>query len=227
MVVVCSVLLGSVVPAPAGAQELDVPESYGERLAEPSVTRGAEALPAGDASVSTDEAATEGAELEVSGDTSEPWRLELIAGVAPSFGMGLFNTVQSLEWTPIFAEMGIPLGSRALLMVGATGSFSSSPSGSWAQVTVPLGILAYLDRPRAGAFVPTVRAGVFGSVWAADGFEPSFGWGALARAGLTWLPVEQVGIRGELGPRLSVAQSSEHASVSLGIDLLLGIVVRV
>jgi hypothetical protein len=206
-VVVWTVLLGWTLPAPADAQEAERPPGYGD-----------DALAEGAA----DELVT--ADIDV--PPAEPWRVELIAGLAPAFGIGLFNTVQSLESTPIFAEMGIPLGSRALLLVAATAAYSSTPVGETFSAMVPLGIFAYLDRPRAGAFIPSVRVGVYGGLAGGDGYAPMFGWGALARAGLTWLPLEQLGVRIELGPRFGAWHATSTTSASLMIDAIAAVVVR-
>lgn len=213
MVVVCSLFVGVVMPAPAGAQDVALPAGYEEPPPpEPSAA---------------ERSATEVEPLESEAPSAEPWRLELMAGVAPSFGLGLNNTLGGLESTPIFADVGIPIGSRALLMVGATVHYTSFASGGESfGAAFPLQVHAYLDRPRAGAFIPSVRIGAFGGLWGSSEFEPSIQWGAVARAGLTWLPVEQIGIRVELGPRLFVSHWGDSVSAYMLLDAAASVVVR-
>lgn len=138
-----------------------------------------------------------------------------VAGLNPgSFSIGV----------PVALDLGIPLGSRALLVIGGSALFTNAGSADYVSATLPIGVLVYLDRPRAGAFIPTLRVTALGGLVSGPGFE----WASLglaARGGLTWLPIEQLGIRAELGAHLTSA-FMDAVWVNLGIEGALSLVVR-
>jgi hypothetical protein len=138
-----------------------------------------------------------------------------VAGLNPgSFSIGV----------PVALDLGIPLGSRALLVIGGSALFTNAGGADSVSATLPIGVLVYLDRPRAGAFIPTLRVTAIGGLISGPGFE----WASLgvaARGGLTWLPIEQLGIRAELGAHLTSA-FMDAVWVNLGIEGALSLVIR-
>lgn len=209
--VLWTIALGQLLPSEAAAQ--DAPAAYAESEWAPKHAD-AEAV---------EEAAEE----------PEEARWELSIGVAPiangaSLGglSGLAGLAGNL--TPqMVLGIGVPLGSRALLSVGATGSYLESSGNQYGNVSIPLGVLLYLDRPRSGAFIPTVRVTASGWLWSSTVGFGAFGLGVGIRGGLTWLPSDRFGLRAEVGGHLGSQFSETFTSVSLALDAELSLVVRV
>lgn len=167
---------------------------------------------------------------------SEPERFELSAGVGLRLG-GTFGgaNLGSLEMLPIVGDVGFPLGSRALFVVGLSVSLTTSVIDSFV-ASVPIGVLVYLDAPRVSAFVPFVRAGVVGTLSESNAGAGGLGalagpdyWGlgALVRGGLTWFPIERLGIRAELGARADVFAAGAFTSFAVGLDGAASLVLRI
>jgi hypothetical protein len=102
---------------------------------------------------------------------------------------------------PIVGDVALPLGSRALVAIGASPTYLEN-SGSWLTGRVPISLLVYLDRPRASVFVSSVRGVLRGSFTQFEGdgvSRGSFGVGAAVLGGLTYFFDEALAVRAEVG----------------------------
>ncbi len=166
-------------------------------------------------------------------DEREASRFELSTGVGLQLGLGglgpgLGNGLVAL--VPTYAELGVPLGSRALITVGIDVAVSSGSSFEYLSASLPLGVLVYFDAPRAGAVVPLLRAALIGTVSSlstADASPSSYlGASALVRGGLTWFPLEALGLRTEIGIRGDFSEGPGFTTMALRGDAALSLVLR-
>jgi hypothetical protein len=185
-------------------------------------------------------AAASAAAQETSGpDDGAPASVEMSLSVAP---VGLLS-ITALNFggtgTPGLGGLGMlqptldvafALDRSLLFAVGLGVSASSSPSGDDVSVSLPLSLLWYLEPPRVGRVMPMLRIGVdLGYAnWTAVTTLESYRLGALARGGITWLADRCIGIRAELGLRGGawVSDSEDVVAASVGLDALVGVVLR-
>jgi hypothetical protein len=167
----------------------------------------------------------------------EPERFEVSAGVSLFLGggAGIGGAGYQLDALRMGGDVGFPLGSRALITLGARAAVTSM-TGTYVLVSVPVTALVYLDAPRAGAFVPTVRVGVAGTLTDFSGLEDSIGGlgpsgslglHVLARGGLTWFIVEAVGIRAEVGVNAELSLGNGYTVFGVGMDAAASMVMRI
>lgn len=166
----------------------------------------------------------------------EPARFELSLGVAPTLGglLGLgaagLGGLQGAGLVPIALDVGLPLGSRTLLTVGGSFAYSETSGTYGVTVQVPLSVLCYLDRPRAGAFVPLVRVLARGAFveMGAPGLASSgmLALGAGARGGLTYFFADALALRLELGAGVDASFASAWTSVTLDLESAITLVLR-
>ncbi|MFO0681595.1 MAG: hypothetical protein U0234_06075 [Sandaracinus sp.] len=135
-------------------------------------------------------------------------------------------------------DAGFALDRCTLLVVGISGSFRDGPQPGYG-LSVPVGVLWYLETPRLGRVMPMLRVGAVLSVSHQDlppslasGAIETFGAQALARGGITWLPARRVAIRAEIGVRggadtTQLPGLGNVVGASLGLDALVGVVLRV
>lgn len=136
-------------------------------------------------------------------------------------------------------DVGIALDRTTFLVLGVAGAFHDGATPGFS-VNAPLGLLWYLEPPRVGQVMPMLRIGLMpyatheaqppGSPYAAI---ESYGAFALVRGGITWLPDRHLAVRAEVGLRGGAGTSQgptgalDGASGSLGMDALVGVVLRV
>lgn len=175
-------------------------QEAGASLAEPRVPEVPEVL--------------EGQALEPEALGPEAQHVELSFGLAPSLGLagglaglsgagglGGLGTAQGLGLLPVAADVAFPLGSRALVAVGASVAYADSGL-RLLHVQIPISLLVYLDRPRASAFVSSVRGLVRGSTTQLESegsSQGSFAAGAGLLGGLTYFFDDALAVRGEVG----------------------------
>lgn len=209
--VIASIVVGTLLPGEARAQEE-------EALVPPKAAAIADVAEAEDAG-------------------SEPERFELSLGVAPTLGglVGLGGTgglagLQGAGLVPIALDVGLPLGSRALLTVGGSFSYAESSGAYAVGVQIPISVLCYLDRPRAGAFVPLLRViarGTFNEMGSpAFGTSGLLALGAGARGGLTYFFADALALRLELGAGIDAAFAPSMTSVALDLESAITLVLR-
>ncbi len=211
--VVASLLIGTLMPTETSAQS--AVEALGEPRPQP--------IPAIDADRTLVNA-------------HEPEHFELSFGLAPTFGglaglAGLdgLGGVLGMIGVPVALDLAIPLGSRALLSIGGAGTYVDSVTSSSFAVQLPISVLVYLDRPRAGTFVPIARVQLRGSYAALRsdlGSSAMIALGAGARGGLTYLFDDAVAIRAELGAGIDGAMTGGYTSVALRLESSFTLVLR-
>jgi len=214
--VVASLLIGTMMPTETSAQA--VIDALG--------------APRGDASETIDV-------VPEPGDPDEPERFELSFGIAPTLGglaglggiggLGGLAGLQGMFGMPVAMDLAIPLGSRALLGLGGAGTYAESGDASSFALQLPLSVLAYLDRPRAGAFVPIVRVllrGTYSQLRDGLGGSMMLALGAGARGGLTYVFDDAIAMRAELGAGIDVAMAEGYTSVALRLESSLTLVLR-
>lgn len=216
--VLSSVLIGTLAPSESSAQE------------EATVP------PKGDVAVAADAAPDEIPDEIPDETTDEPARFELSLGVTPTLGglLGLSGTgalggLQGAGLLPVAVDVGFPLGSRALLTLGGGGSYFETPGGQAVSLHLPISLLCYLDRPRAGAFVPLVRVlarGTFSEMSTTDFTVSSLGLGAGVRGGLTYFFHEALALRLEVGGAVAAGFSPSSTSVALDLESAITLVLR-
>jgi hypothetical protein len=209
--VVASIVVGTLVPGEASAQE--------------------------EAPVPPKGAVTEdAAEAEEAGP--EPERFELSLGVAPTLGglLGLTGTgalggLQGAGLVPIALDVGFPLGSRALLTVGGSFQYTEASGVYSVGLQLPLSVLCYFDRPRAGAFVPLLR--VLARASFTETGVPGLGsfdmlaLGAGARGGLTYFFADALALRLELGAGVDASFTEGWTNVTVDLESAITLVLRV
>ena len=218
--VVASLLIGTLMPSGTSAQ------SAVEALDEPR-PRETLATDADPALANVDEP-----------HLDEPQRFELSFGLAPTLGglaglagvgLGGLGGLQGMIGLPVAMDLAIPLGSRALLSIGGTGAYAEIGTTSSFAVQLPVSVLAYLDRPRAGAFVPIVRVqlrGSYSELRSDLASSAMLALGAGARGGLTYLFDDAVAIRAELGAGIDGMMAASQASISLRLESSFTLVLR-
>lgn len=127
---------------------------------------------------------------------------ELSIGVSPMLGLGGLGGAGLANGGVGLApsiDVGVLLDPRvALVLGGQLFAQDSSGLGSSVHVTVPLLVQVYLDAPRVGAIVPTLRVGVIGRYHGHDVFS-GYGAGARLSGGITWLADRWLALRLEVG----------------------------
>lgn len=173
-------------------------------------------------------------------DATEPEHVELSFGLVPTFGLtggglgglgGLAGLAggQGLGVVPIAGDVAFPLGSRALVAVGASASYLEGGS-RWLSVHVPISVLVYLERPRASAFVSSVRGLARGGLTQVERDGVTMGWLGAAAAvlgGLTYFFDEALALRAELGVGLDATWVEGTTALDLHLQSSLTLVLRV
>jgi len=219
--VVASLLIGTLMPTETSAQS--AVEALGEPRPQP--------IPAIDA----DHALVNAQEPE----HFEAEHFELSFGLAPTLGglaglagiggLGGLGGLQGMIGLPVAMDLGVPLGSRALLSIGGAGTYAESGTSASFAVQLPISVLVYLDRPRAGAFVPIVRVqlrGSYAELRSDLASSAMLALGAGARGGLTYLFDDAVAKRAGLAAGLDGAMREVHTSVGLRLESSFTLVLR-
>jgi hypothetical protein len=146
-----------------------------------------------------------------------------------SSGLGNLGDV----WFPLTIDVAFALAPSAFFAVGLSGSYSEVSEASSLAVSIPLSVLLYLEEPRVGRVLPTLRVGgTFGyyvSANAVDRTEVVAG-NLFARGGLTWMAARWIALRAEIGLVGGVTASLSgwsYAYGSIGFDGSLAVVLRV
>lgn len=149
-----------------------------------------------------------------------PASAELSLGLSPSGALGF----------PGFAfftdvDVGLVVDPRVVLVLG--GWFVVSDQ-QYEHVQIPLSVVLYLDEPRIGAIVPTLRVGIFGQYLAMGDLE-SLGGGARLGAGITWIADRFVALRLEMlgSAQLSYTPYAEQTQVTGWLGARGSVVVRI
>lgn len=172
-------------------------------------------------------------------DAPEREHVELSFGVAPALGglghlgalggLGALGAQGGLFSLPVAVDVAVPLGSRALLSFGGGAAFGEGGGTSALTVHVAVSVLAYLDRPRTHAFLPTVRVqvrGAYAELSGALGGEALLALGVGARGGLTYLFDDAFGIRAELGAGLDASFGAGFTGIGLDLESAFTLVLR-
>jgi hypothetical protein len=145
--------------------------------------------------------------------------LELSVGVRPVLGLGglggLAGNGLGLGLMPT-VDVGVMLDPRVALVVGgqlwARDAESGAGLSSGFSVWVPLLLQIYLDEPRVGAIVPTMRIGVLGHFYGVESVE-GYGGGARLSGGITWLADRWIALRLEVGGEVDVSYAEADSSI--------------
>lgn len=135
-------------------------------------------------------------------DPSEPSTpsMELSIGLTPTLGIaglgGLGNGL-GLGLAPSI-DVGLMLDPRVALVLGGQLLAYDSDAVSGGSVWIPLLVQVYLDAPRVGAVIPTIRVGVVGRVFGLDEIAV-YGGGVRLAGGITWLADRWLALRLEVG----------------------------
>lgn len=205
-----------------------------------AILLGAALLAHGSSNVQAQEAtqdATYGPRAEASADSAvsetttspEPEHVELTLGLAPSLGLGGLGSLGGLVGLPlpVALDAAFPLGSRALVTVGASLSIASSDAGTQANVSIPISALVYLDSPRAGAFVSSFRVRARGTVFTWSNGPSILSAGIALMGGLTYFFDEALAVRAEVGAGAdATAGPSDAALLALGLESSVALVLR-
>lgn len=184
--------------------------------------------------------ATYGPRAEASADSAvsettsspEPEHVELALGLAPSLGLGSLGGLGGLAGNlglplPVALNVAFPLGSRALVTVGASLSIASFESTNQADVSIPISAFVYLDRPRAGAFVSSFRVRARGTVFTWSNGASILSAGIALMGGLTYFFDEALAVRAEVGAGADAAAGPSNAVLlALGLESSVALVLR-
>lgn len=148
--------------------------------------------------------------------------VELSMGVSPSIGYasglaglaGLGNPFAPMIM-PTF-DVALALERRVWLVLGGGFSLMASDGETWSGASVPVLVQVYLDEPRLGTVVPTLRVGVVGS-FSSAAEQLVLGLTARVSGGVTWLTSRWIALRLEIGGSVGgfVADAGGYLSGSL------------
>lgn len=179
------------------------------------------------------------------GEASEPAQddgrasVELSLSVAPQLVLagasglgglgGLGNAGSPL---PVGLDIAFALVPTTLLAIGISANVNDMQSFSSWNVQVPLSLLFYLDTPRVGAVLPTVRVGGilgYSSLTAESLRSQMLSGHLLVRGGITWLALRCLALRAEIGVDGGVTAALSEGSTwgSLGLDASVAVVLRI
>ncbi|MDQ3037612.1 MAG: hypothetical protein M3Y87_34780 [Myxococcota bacterium] len=155
---------------------------------------------------------------------------ELSIGVSPMLGLGglggLANGV-GLALVPSI-DVALMLDPRVALVLGGQFSAQSAETfGSGVGVWVPLLLQVYLDEPRVGAIVPTIRVGIVAQYFGSEGFQ-AYGGGARLSGGVTWIADRWLALRLEVGGGVDAmyGEVDRWVQVSGSLDARGSVVIR-
>ncbi len=134
---------------------------------------------------------------------------------------------------PLILDVGFALSDESFLVVGLGGGFFEADGMSSYRVSVPLSVLVYLETPRVGRVLPTLRiGGVFGWSEADSGaaHQALVSASLLARGGVTWMAERWLALRAEVGLNggvVSTVIGQNLTSGSVGFEASLALVLRI
>jgi hypothetical protein len=144
-------------------------------------------------------------------------------------GLGGVGGIGSLGSGNYGLSAGLALGERWVLLGGIDGGvamarFEDGSTQRHVSFGIPLDLKLYLRLPRAGAMLPTLRAGVRGSYGWSEGANEVTQVAAKLLAGLEYLLRPDIGINVESGLEVSAVTTASPYWRSLGITWLGGVV---
>jgi hypothetical protein len=161
--------------------------------------------------------------------------LSMLAVQFSSSSVGGLGTSIAPAFTPRF-DVGIYLDRALVLTAGLAGSYHDLPQTSYS-FSVPLSLLWYLEPPRIGAIMPTLRIGCgfsYGHLDLPPGVGiavESIGGSLSAYGGITWLATRNLALRAEVGGAASIAWSEQPVGQTwagaLGLAGQVAVVLRV
>lgn len=134
---------------------------------------------------------------------------------------------------PLIIDVGLALAPETFLVVGLSGGLVEASGGASWQVNLPLSVLVYLETPRVGSVLPTLRVGGVLGWYGADfdGERVELLTGRLlVRGGVTWLAARWLALRAEIGANGGVSGALDGPSYvvgSFGFEGSLALVLRV
>jgi hypothetical protein len=155
---------------------------------------------------------------------------ELSVGVSPQVALGGvagLGNLGALGLAPSI-DVGVAIDRRVAVITGASlMAYEPGLGGEYFSIRAPLLVQVYLDEPRVGALVPTLRAGVVGSATSSDG-QTVYGGGVRASGGVTWLADRALALRLEVGGTLDATYADWLGSVWLSgaLDARASVVLR-
>lgn len=153
--------------------------------------------------------------------------IELSLGISPTLGRMSEGLGSITPWIAPRLDIGFAIDERIWFVLGGAFAYSSNDvSGDWLSVRIPLSIQIYLDDPRVGSVVPTLRAGVHGT-WAESNGYRSYGLGVQASGGIAWIANRWIALRIEIGGYVSGSAGwNDEVFVHGGFDALGALALR-